>query len=197
MYRVIFILVVLISVGAEAVHAQQSIRDFDGYTYRVKQIGEQVWMVENLKSIHDAEGIKIKRVCYDLVRENCDKYGGLYAWDELRVDEASDSLQGICPEGWHIPTDHDWSLLIENLGGADSAAYFMKKDTSLFDIQYAGNYHYRLINYNYLDRIAYYWTASSYSSTAAWMRMIGKRNINTNRSTVPKAYCLSVRCIKD
>ena len=110
------------------------------------------------------EGRKIKRVCYDLIRENCDKYGGLYAWDDLRVNEEADSLQGICPDGWHIPDDTEWVMLR---------------------------------NYNYQGRIAYFWTSSSYSTTAAWMRMIGRKNVNVNRSTVPKTYCFSVRCIKD
>lgn len=176
---------------------QDVITDYDGNKYATKRIGEQVWMVENLNSIHDSKGRKVKRICYDLIRENCDKYGGLYAWDDLRVNEEADSLQGICPDGWHIPDDTEWALLIENLGGADSAAYLMRFDTSLFNIQYAGNYHNRLRNYNYLDRIAYFWTSSSFSTTAAWMRMIGRKNVNVNRSTVPKTYCLSVRCIKD
>jgi uncharacterized protein (TIGR02145 family) len=177
--------------------AQEVITDYDGNKYATRQIGEQVWMMENLNSIHDANGNKIKRVCYELIRENCDKYGGLYAWDELRVDESNDSLQGICPDGWHIPEDTEWTILIDNLGGADSAAYMIKMDTTLFNIQYAGNYHYRLKNYNYQGSIAYFWTASSFSTTAAWMRMIGRKNVNVNRSTVPKTYCLSVRCIKD
>ena len=190
-----FLFLLLLTAGLT--HAQETITDYDGNIYSIKQIGEQVWMMENLNSIHDSKGRKIKRVCYDLIRENCDEYGGLYAWEDLKVNEKEDSLQGICPQGWHIPNDDEWSLLIDNLGGVDSAAYSLGKDSSLFNIQYGGNYHNRLRNYNYLNSIAYYWTASSFSTTAAWMRMIGRNNVNVNRSTVPKTYCLSVRCVKD
>jgi uncharacterized protein (TIGR02145 family) len=179
------------------IFSQETLKDYDGNSYTTKRIGNQVWMMENLNSTHDSEGRKIKRVCYDLIRENCQKYGGLYAWEELRVDENNGNLQGICPDGWHIPTDNEWTVLVDNLGGADSAAYLMKVDSTLFNIQYGGNYHYRLRNYNYLDRIAYFWASSSFSTTAAWMRMIGKKNVNVNRSTVPKTYCLSVRCVKN
>jgi uncharacterized protein (TIGR02145 family) len=186
-----------ISICVDFIFCQETVKDYDGNIYLIKRIGNQEWMMENLNSIHDSKGSKIKRVCYDLIRENCDKYGGLYAWEELHLDEDNNNLQGICPDGWHIPTDQDWSELISNLGGADSAAYLMKLDSTLFNIQYGGNYHNRLRNYNYQGRIAYFWTSSSFSTTAAWMRMIGRKNVNVNRSTVPKTYCLSVRCIKD
>jgi uncharacterized protein (TIGR02145 family) len=174
---------------------QGILQDNDGFKYRTRKIGNDIWMIDNLKSTHDVHGNKIKRVCYGLIRENCEKYGGLYAWDELKIK--GDSLQGICPDGWHVPTDDEWTALIETLGGNDSAAYLLRNDTVIFNIQYGGNYHYRLRNYNYLDKIAYYWTSSSFSPTAAWMRMIGRNNLNTNRSTVPKVYCLSVRCVKN
>jgi len=120
----------------------------------------------------------------------------MYSWDALGI--VSGNTQGICPHGWHIPTDEEWSLMIETIGGADSASYRLRTDTTLgFNLQFGGNYHNRLDNFNYLDKIAYYWTADKYSPTAAWMRMIGRKNRNTNRSTVPRVYCLSVRCVKD
>ncbi len=177
--------------------SQDIVTDFDGNKYATALFGDQLWMAENLKSIHDARGEKIKRVCYHLIQENCEIYGGLYTWEELRVDEKNDSLQGICPDGWHIPTDEEWGILIESMGGADSAAYRLSRETPEFNIQYGGNYHSRLRNYNYLETNSYYWTANSFSKTAAFIWMIGKNNLNANRSSVPKVYGMSVRCIKD
>ena len=177
--------------------AQEPVTDFDGNNYKTVRIGDQVWMAENLRSIHDADGNKIKRVCYQLIRENCDEFGGLYAWNDLKVDEKNENFQGICPDGWHIPGDEEWSVFIDVIGGADSAAYRINNELSDFQIQYGGNYHNRLRNYNYLDEIAYYWASTSYSTTAGWIWMIGRNYINANRSTVPKTYCLSVRCVKD
>ncbi len=178
--------------------AQEVIRDYDGYEYKTVKMGSQQWMAENLKSYHDSYGNKIKRVCYKLINENCDKYGGLYSWNYLNIPVENDTLKDICPVGWHIPDEADWDSLIEYLGGADSAALKLKDGSyPEFNLQYGGNYHYRLKNYNYLDNIAYYWSSCSFSKTAAWIRMIGRKNVNSNRSTVPKVYCLSVRCVKD
>jgi len=178
--------------------SQESITDFDGNKYKTVMIGNQLWMAENLRSIHDASGQKIKRVCYELIRENCDEYGGLYAWNDLKVDEKNNNLQGICPDGWHIPDDEEWTEFIDAMGGLDSAAFYINRGLDHdFQIQYGGNYHYRLRNYNYLNDIAYFWSSTSFSTTAGWIRMIGKYHVNANRSTVPKTYCLSVRCVKD
>ena len=178
--------------------SQEIISDFDGNTYATVKVGTQLWMTENLKSKHDAKGQVIKRVCYHWQIENCNKYGGLYAWDDLNIDEFKGNLQGICPDGWHVPSDEEFTQMIDAIGGADSAALILHAAEELnFNLQYGGNYHNRLENFNFLDSIAYYWTSSSFSKTASWMRMFGKNYVNSNRSTVPNLYALSVRCIKD
>jgi uncharacterized protein (TIGR02145 family) len=180
------------------ISAQDSLVDFDGNKYKIITIGKQTWMAENLRSERDALGRKIKRVCYQYSADTCQEYGGLYSWNDLNVDEKRNELQGICPKGWHIPDDNDWQILIDEIGGADSAAIKLNYGSyRSFNVQFGGNYHYRLQNFNYLGKIAYFWSATSFSTTAAYMRMIGKKNINTNRSTVPKVYGLSIRCIKD
>jgi uncharacterized protein (TIGR02145 family) len=162
------------------------------------KIGAQIWMAENLRSAHDAKGNKIKRICYQHKQDNCRAYGALYAWDDLNITPGDSSKQGICPDGWHIPSDQEWQILIDAIGGADSASYKLNKGMlEGFPLQHGGNYHSRLGNFNYLGKNDYFWTATSYSLTAAWIWMFGYQHINANRSTVPKVYCLSVRCVKD
>ena len=147
--NVTLLIYVLITVFSLQPVAQETVTDFDGIRYKTVLIGDQLWMAENLRSTHDANGKKIKRICYQLISENCEEFGGMYAWDDLNIDENNDDLQGICPEGWHIPSDTEWSIFIDAIGGADSAAYKMDHDSSLhFNIQYGGNYHKRLKNYN-------------------------------------------------
>ncbi len=105
------------------------VSDRDGHYYRVTKIGTQIWMAENLnvgtELSHDAEsknnGI-IEKYCYADLPGNCQIYGGLYQWNEMMQYNAPDNgligtNQGICPTGWHIPTENEWVTLYDYLGG--------------------------------------------------------------------------------
>jgi len=95
-----------------------SVTDKDGKTYRTVKIGKQRWMAENLAT--DVNG----SVCYGNDPANCSKYGRLYSWIiamvlpyECRNEESVDCIiedthQGICPAGWHIPSNKDWNDLL-------------------------------------------------------------------------------------
>jgi len=74
----------------------------DGQTYKKVTIGWQTWMAENLNYEMDSSW------CYNDSASNCDKYGRLYNWEAAKT---------ACPVGWHLPTDGDWSLLCEKVGG--------------------------------------------------------------------------------
>jgi uncharacterized protein (TIGR02145 family) len=90
--------------------------DGDENHYGVVTIGEQVWMAENLKTTRDAAGNNITRYCYDNNTTNCDLYGGLYTWATIMNGQSSSSsnpsgIKGICPDGWHLPSHHEWTQL--------------------------------------------------------------------------------------
>ena len=90
----------------------------DGQDYNLIQIGNQCWMAENLNtgtmiSHYDLpldNGI-IEKYCHDDDTINCDIYGGLYIWDEMMQYVTTEGVQGICPNGWHLPTDAEWCTL--------------------------------------------------------------------------------------
>ncbi len=126
------------------------VMDMDTNFYRVVQIGEQIWMAENLNvgtridinppyTIEEMDELlleiidndTIDKCCYENQEYNCSQYGGLYQWHEAMQWWGGNILdpgptgptQGICPDGWHIPTRNDWEILVDNLGGIENAAY--------------------------------------------------------------------------
>lgn len=84
----------------------------DGKVYNTVKIGEQWWMSENLN--YDT----INSFCYDNNTTNCDIYGRLYDWETACAS---------CPGGWHLPSDGEWDILANYLGGSDVAGGKMKE----------------------------------------------------------------------
>ena len=90
----------------------------DGKKYNTIQIGSECWMAENINigsmiigTEEMSDNSIIEKYCYDNSTCNCDEYGGLYQLDEMMAYPTDNSKQGICPEGWHIPTDEEWKTL--------------------------------------------------------------------------------------
>jgi uncharacterized protein (TIGR02145 family) len=104
--------------------------DINGNYYKVVKIGTQIWMAENLNignriesGNNQTDNEIIEKYCYNDLDYNCDIYGGLYQWDEMmQYHPAEDTsiitgdTQGICPNGWHIPTYKEWETLSDTLG---------------------------------------------------------------------------------
>ncbi len=94
--------------------------DYDGNYYNTVQIGDQCWMKENLNTTRDAGGNDISRLCFNNNFENCDLYGGLYTWATMMNGSAGSNtnpsdVQGICSNGWHLPSDAEWTELTDYL----------------------------------------------------------------------------------
>ena len=91
---------------------------YEGQVYNTVLIGEQCWLKENLNvgtMINGTEEMTnngiIEKYCYDNDPVNCDEYGGLYQWNEMMEYTTTPGVQGICPAGWHIPTDDEIKIL--------------------------------------------------------------------------------------
>jgi uncharacterized protein len=109
-----------------------SLLDYDGNVYQVVQIGNQVWVAENLKVTHYEDGTAITNVtddatwgaltteAYCIFNNNAsnevDTYGALYNW------YAATDSRNIAPAGWHVPTDDEWKELEMYLGMSQSEA---------------------------------------------------------------------------
>lgn len=88
----------------------------DGSVYKTVQIGEQVWMAENLN--YKAESAQ---VIYENDSPLTDVFGRLYCWE---------AALGVCPPGWHLPSEQEWEVLANTLGGESVAGNKMKKKSS-------------------------------------------------------------------
>jgi uncharacterized protein (TIGR02145 family) len=109
-----------------------SVTDYDGNVYGTIQIGDQTWMGENLRTTHYADGSAItlaesnylwgqssQAYCwYDNDIANKDIYGALYQWS---------AATGACPDGWHLPSDAEWTEMIDYLGGSNIAGGKLKE----------------------------------------------------------------------
>ncbi len=93
----------------------------DNKQYKTVQIGSQCWMQENLdvgvmkQDMDQSDNGIVEKSCYDNNEQNCKTYGGLYSWDEA-MNHGSGSIQDICPEGWHIPSNDEWLEMNTFLG---------------------------------------------------------------------------------
>jgi uncharacterized protein (TIGR02145 family) len=103
----------------------------DKKTYKTVKIGSQTWMAENLN--YDAKGSK----CYGNKPANCKKYGRLYDWSTaMNIDakfnnekwDGSDAKHsGICPDGWHLPSNKEWQTLVNFAGGGEAGKHLKAK----------------------------------------------------------------------
>jgi len=105
----------------------------DGKEYKTVQIGEQVWMAQNL-DYHGSDGYL--GLCYGakpkeeiMNLENCKKYGRLYDWEEANQ---------ACPKGWHLPTKGEWQTLVNFAGGDEVAGKKLKAKSGWKEYDFSG-----------------------------------------------------------
>ncbi len=184
--------------------------DSDGNSYQLVKIGDQCWSAENMKSTKDAEGNEIIRHCYGDEPENCEIYGGLYGWE---------TASALCPEGWRLPGDDDWSKMevflgmdeeeVKNIGWRESGNTGDKlkseeqcsipgnADCGISGFQaLTGGYRNLADDYFAIGSFAYFWSSSD-SGPNAWSRYFRSIDSWSYRSTYEKDYGFSVRCIKE
>jgi len=111
--------------------------DADNNNYSIVQIGTQTWMAENLNVgtrinslVDQTSNSIIEKYCNSDNDSNCAVYGGIYQWDEAMQYSTTPGIQGICPTGWHFPTDGEWTILTTNLGSDNEAAQMKETGTA-------------------------------------------------------------------
>jgi uncharacterized protein (TIGR02145 family) len=223
-FKVIFsILVCGIIFSFWSNNSLSQVTDIDGNAYKTVTIGTQVWMTENLNVEHYRNGDVILQVkeadkwqnlktgawCYYENNPEFGKtYGKLYNW------YAVNDPRGLTPVGWHIPSDTEWALLIDYLGGENVAGSKLKAttlwDSTLFGYpdQAATNEsgvsafpggNRTTMNGSFLSlgNAGFYWSASECYEALAWSRILICDYLKAFRDYFNKGNGLSVRCIKD
>jgi uncharacterized protein (TIGR02145 family) len=217
------------------VNCGDTLTDFrDWQKYPTVQIGTQCWMKENLNigvmrnsnfglPVHSNcnNDTIIEKYCYNNEEGYCNIYGGLYDWNEMMNYSSTPGSQGICPIGWHIPSDADWCLLATFLdnsvsctmygGGSNGTTSGGKlkatgtefwtapntgaTNSSNFTALGAGE---RNGNGNFMNKdiFANFWTSNESVNQAFYWYVINSSQ-NIYRNAVYKVTGHSVRCIKD
>lgn len=128
--------------------AQEILIDQDGNIYKTVKIGNQVWMAENLRTgvmidslVEPTDNGIIEKYYFRNNTQIGDSLGGLYKWNEVMNYSTQEGTQGICPAGWHIPTQADWDELIAQFP-QDSAGYYLQpQGGSGFNALLNGNFY--------------------------------------------------------
>jgi len=190
---------------------------FQDYNYDIIEIGDQCWFQENLRSEYYLNGELIPgdndgsdwgstmglQSYYDNDLVNLNAFGRLYNW------YAVDDERGLCPSGWHVPSDAEFTILTDALGGEAVAGGHMKEEgtehwsgpntgadnSSGFKGLGAGNRYEG--TFNSINNYGYFWSSSP-TGASAWTRRLSFQAADAERSGF---YFLrigySVRCLRD
>ena len=199
-----------------------TVNDADGNAYKTIEIGNQIWMAENLRTTKYRNGDEINEVTNnsDWVKltsaafsnyENISDldhqatYGRLYNWFAV-----SDS-RNLAPEGWHVATKEDWEQIANSLGGLESAGGKLKEasnahwnspntaanNSSGFTALPSGRREYTDGSSINLGYNAFWWTSSAYNPDYSWYFQLNYDNGTVIPANFHKQYGFSVRCVKD
>lgn len=220
-----------------------SIIDIDGNTYKVILIGNQLWMSENLKTTKYNDGTAIPNITVsgtwgaattgaycdcDNTPANSTTYGRLYNWyvvdNNAASKVASNGGKNVCPTGWHVPSDTEWTTLTDYLtnngygfegSGSDIAKSMAATSgwTTYVTFGTAGNDQAsnnrsgftavpggdRTFNgtYTAIGLYSYWWSSAEYSTTNAYSRGIHYNNGIVFRANGDRRDGFHVRCLRD
>ncbi len=202
----------------------------DGKTYNTVLIGMQCWFAQNLNVGSKVNTVQtnngtIEKYCFNNNDANCNTYGGLYMWDEIMNYTTSSSSnpsgrQGICPSGWHLPSDAEWCQMetyldaVINCGpsgfrGVNGGGKM--KETGLihwvtpntgatnssgFTALPGGNYT-GLGGFGSLNYLAEFWNATQLDAYNGWFRSLSFNTAQAGRYNDYKSSAYSGRCVQD
>lgn len=215
--------------------SKDSIKDIDNNYYKIGQIGSQTWMLKNLKTTRYSNGDPIGTTIpatLDIFGEAIPKYQWSYGGNESNVVTygrlytwyAVTDSRGVCPTGWHVPTDGEWGALTDYLtffgygyecSGGDIAKSMASKKLFMTcaepgtignDMASNNNSGFSALPggrrngdglFNSIRYYGYWWSVTENNDSTAWTRYMGCNSGSVNSYDAEKEAGWSVRCIKD
>ena len=220
--------VVEMNTGGISANVLADLRDDKTYSY--KTIGTQVWMTENLAYLPSVvgPGTGSASTAYYYVygydgtdvatakaTANYTTYGVLYNWTAAMNGVASSDsnpsgVQGACPEGWHLPSDAEWTTLSDYLGGISYAggklkeagtAHWTGPNTGATNesgfTALPGGYRRNDGIFYFIGSNGYWWSSTDHNTSSAWYRNLCNSYSDVFRYTSTKDIGFSVRCVRD
>lgn len=179
---------------------------YGGTTYNTVQIGTQCWFKENLNvgtkinpNSNQTDNQIIEKYCYGDNEANCTAYGGYYQWNEAMQYVATLGARGICPRGWHIPTQAEYTTLQTYVSDDGNALKAVGQgdgtNTSGFSALLAG-FNYPGSGFSNFNANAYFWfSENGFTTYKNGFLISGGTTIGLQFSNVAAGF--SIRCLKD
>lgn len=182
---------------------------YENRTYHTVAIGNQCWLKENLNvgtmiqsPLNMSDNGILEKYCWNNDQANCDIYGGLYQWNEAVKYRVEGGGQGICPDGWHLPTTTEFTTLAAMVGQSSNALKAIGQGTgngagtniSGFSVLLNP---FRGYNGYFQGSGAYLWSSSKQTDVYANGLYLLNDDNYINISTNVQVYGYNIRCIKD
>ncbi len=183
----------------------------DGQTYPTVLVGTQCWLAKNLNYNQSSMG---SDWCYNNDANNCTVYGRLYDFSAATQGSTSSSspsgVQGVCPSGWYLPSNNEYTALETFLGGNSVAGGKIKEagtthwnspntgatNSSGMTALPGGHYSVSSSTFFNLGSTSNYWTATQFDGSNGWAFNLANNIASVNRNASDKSFGFSVRCLK-
>jgi len=179
----------------------------DGQVYKTVKIGPQVWMAENLNGSNSGA---IGR-CYNDSPDSCAKYGRMYIWQEAMNGESSSStspsgVKGICPQGWHLPSNSEWVKLADSTLKSDSVAFRLRSKFAWVSNYYdKDTYGFHALpggivggeTFSFTGSYGAWWSSTTADNTYAYYSCMHSGQPRLDQYTTTKKNGIYIRCIQD
>lgn len=175
-------------------------------------LGSQTWTKYNLdvgtriaNSVNQSNNSIVQKWCYNNLDSNCTIYGGLYQWNEMMQYSTTESVQGICPAGFHLPSNSEYKFLEVYLGmsqaeadatgwrGTDQGTQLKSGGITGWDGLIGGNG--TTSSFGSIGTLGYYWTSTQTDATSSRGRYLASASPQIAHSIDTKAVGSSVRCV--